>query len=68
MFLMCMKVRYASADMENHSQSKRLPDGSKRIRVPHLLMRKSSLNLKKNGEGSRDSFVMCFWMLPHFFY
>ncbi|KAL5128156.1 hypothetical protein HKD37_14G040452 [Glycine soja] len=27
-------VRYASADMENHSQSKRLPDGSKRIRFP----------------------------------
>ncbi|KAG4954370.1 hypothetical protein JHK87_039964 [Glycine soja] len=67
MFLMCMKVRDASADMENHSQSKRLPDGSKRIPVPHLLMRKSSLNLKKN-EGSRDNFVMCFWMLPHFFY
>ncbi|KHN03841.1 Glutathione reductase, chloroplastic [Glycine soja] len=31
------QVHDASAEMENHSQSKRLPDGSKRIRVPHLL-------------------------------
>ncbi|KAG5125959.1 hypothetical protein JHK82_026794 [Glycine max] len=31
------QVHDASAEMENLSQSKRLPDGSKRIRVPHLL-------------------------------
>ncbi|KAL2323491.1 hypothetical protein Fmac_027870 [Flemingia macrophylla] len=31
------QVREASAATENHSPSKRLPDGSKRVRVPHLL-------------------------------
>ncbi|KAK7277586.1 hypothetical protein RJT34_22601 [Clitoria ternatea] len=30
------QVRNAFAAMENHSPSKRLPDGSKRVQVPHL--------------------------------
>ncbi|KAG5051775.1 hypothetical protein AAZX31_02G136100 [Glycine max] len=48
------QVHDASADMENHSPSKRLPDGSKRIRVPHLLSEESPEPEKKRRRIERQ--------------
>nr|XP_007144685.1 hypothetical protein PHAVU_007G176500g [Phaseolus vulgaris]ESW16679.1 hypothetical protein PHAVU_007G176500g [Phaseolus vulgaris] len=49
------QVRDASfAAMENHSPSKRLPDGSKRVRVPHLLSEESPEPEKKRRRIERQ--------------
>ncbi|TKY52690.1 F-box/LRR-repeat protein 17 [Spatholobus suberectus] len=48
------QVRDASAAMENHSPSKRLPDGSKRVRVPYLLSEESPEPEKKRRRIERQ--------------
>ncbi|XP_014512280.1 F-box/LRR-repeat protein 17 [Vigna radiata var. radiata] len=49
------QVRDASyAAMENHSPSKRLPDGSKRVQVPHLLSEESPEPEKKRRRIDRQ--------------
>ncbi|KAK7393472.1 hypothetical protein VNO78_22029 [Psophocarpus tetragonolobus] len=48
------QVRDASAAMENHSPSKRLPDGSKRVRVPHLFSEESPEPEKKRRRIDRQ--------------
>ncbi|XP_027368054.1 F-box/LRR-repeat protein 17-like [Abrus precatorius] len=47
------QIRDAFAAMENHSPSKRLPDGSKRVRVPHLLSGESPEPEKKRRRIER---------------
>ncbi|RDX63542.1 F-box/LRR-repeat protein 17, partial [Mucuna pruriens] len=48
------QVRAASAAIENHSPSKRLPDGSKRVRVPHLLSEETPEPEKKRRRIERQ--------------
>lgn len=47
--MICLQVRNVFPAIDNHSPSKRLPDGSKRVRVPYLL----------SGEVKLKEIILC---------